>query len=133
MINTGVSRNLAGLTWSEMVALCDDRFDFLVGHTYNGSDAEDDTGLASTVGKPFIIGEAGFNSDIYGDRPSQTDADIAKWINRGARGYLQWGFMATSYDIGDGDRYFGVDHALHGDWTPYMQVYSYWGNLLSGS
>jgi hypothetical protein len=133
MINPGVSRFLAGFSSAQALALYDDRFDFLVGHAYNGSDSEDDTGIASTVGKPFIVGEAGFDSRYYSDRPSQTNADISKWINRGARGYLQWGFMATSYDIGDGDGYFGVDHALHGDWTPYMATYSYWGNLLSGS
>ena len=131
MITVGVSRSMAGFSYSQAVDLYNDRFDFLVGHPYNGEDWEDDTGLAASLGKPFMVGEAGFNSDFYSDRPSQTDADIAKWIGRGARGYLQWGFMATSYDIGDGDWYFGVDHALHDDWIPYMQVYSYWGNLLS--
>jgi len=131
MIAVGCSRYMAGLSWSQAVDLYTDRFDFLVTHTYDGSDLEDESALASTVGKPFIVEEAGFNSNIFPDRPSQTDADIAKWTGRNASGYLQWGLMATSFDNGDGDWFYGVDHVLHGDWNAYMQVYSSWGSQLT--
>jgi len=70
----------------------------------------------------------------FSDRPSRTDADIAKWIiDRGAKGYMQWGLMATTYDNGNGDRLHGVDRVWHDyDWDEYMAVYSYWGDYLAG-
>jgi hypothetical protein len=130
MISVGARTYMAQFSPSQATTLYSSRFDFLVGHPYNGEDWEDDTALASSVGKPFIVEEAGWDSNVYSDRPARTDSDIAKWVGRGARGYMQWGFMATSYDNGDGDGVVGVDHILHTDWTPYMQVYSAWGDAL---
>jgi len=134
MITVGVSKGMAGFSDQEAISLYDDRFDFLVGHPYNGTDWEDDTDIANYVGKPFLVEEAGFNSDYFSDRPSRTDADIAKWIiDRGAKGYMQWGLMATTYDNGNGDRLHGVDRVWHDyDWDEYMAVYSYWGDYLAG-
>lgn len=132
MIAVGTSCGMSGFTYAQAVSLFDDRFDFLVGHPYNGSDWEDDTDIADAVGKPFLVEEAGFDSGIFPDRPASTDADVAKWIGRGADGYMQWGLMASPYDNGDGDRTFGVDRVWHTDWDGYSAVYTYWGNLLGG-
>jgi len=134
MVAVGTSSSMAGLSFGQAVDLYDDRFDFLVGHPYNGTDWEDDTDVASYVGKPFIVEEAGFSSDAFSDRPARTDADIYKWvITRGAQGYMHWGLMATPYDNGNGDRIFGIDKVFHAyDWDEYMQVYSYWGDYLAG-
>ena len=95
--------------------------DFITVHSYNGDDAEDDSGLAAELGIPFIVEEAGFSE---GDRPSLVSGDMDKWFSRGSSGYMQWGFMATSYDNGDGDATFGMDRALHSDWDGLFTVYS---------
>lgn len=94
--------------------------DFLTTHNYNGDDMENDAALARRVGKPLIIEEAGFEK---GNRAGQTRADMEKWFARGARGYLQWGFMATGHDIGDGDGRFGMDRALHRDYDQLATVF----------
>jgi len=99
--------------------------DYLTSHNYNGSDAEDERGMAAFFNKPFFVEEAGFEE---GDRPAETDTDIRKWLYRGASGYMQWGLMATPYDMGDGDWVFGMDQALHPwDWAAYVSVYAHWG------
>jgi len=130
LISTGTAgRAFAWLTWSEAILMHDGYFDFLTVHVYNGSDAHDDSGLSLALDMPFIVSEAGY-SDGYGDRPTSTDADIAKWVGRGARGYMNWGFMPTTYDNGDGDWVFGIDRALHDDYDDYMDVYEYWATEI---
>ena len=131
MIAIGTSSGMSGFTYSQAVGLYDDRFDFVVGHPYNGTDGEDDTDVADAVGKPFVVEEAGFDSRVFADRPAETDADVAKWAERGADGYMQWGFSAPTYDNGDGDGVFGVDQAGHAyDWAGYATVYTSWGNFF---
>lgn len=130
LITTGTGgRSYAGLSTSDYIDLYDGYFDFLTVHAYNGSDSNDDSAIASSLNMPFIVEEAGF-SDGYADRPAHTDSDIAKWVGRGARGYMQWGLMATGYDNGDGDRTFGMDHVFHTDWDDYFAVYSYWADAI---
>jgi len=94
--------------------------DFLTTHNYNGDDRENDVPLAARLGKPLIIEEAGFKG---GNRAQRVRADLKKWFGRKVRGYLQWGFMATDHDMGDGDRSFGMDRALHGDWQALVETY----------
>jgi hypothetical protein len=48
---------------------------------------------------------------------------MAFWFSKGARGYMPWGFMATSQDIGDGDRDSGLDKCLHSDWEPLFRLF----------
>lgn len=128
MISTGISgTRILGISYEEKVRL-HQGFDFLTTHNYNGSDWENDISLAQALNKPLIIEEAGF---MEGDRPAQTDADIGKWIGRGASGYMQWGFMASAYDNGDGDWFFGMDRALHADWDDYVDVYHNWAQALA--
>lgn len=105
-------------------------FDFVSSHSYNGSGAND-AWIAATLDKPYFIGEAGFDSTIYGpDRTPHVNNDMNLWFNqRGVVGYLQWGLMASNYDNGDGDWYFGVDKVLgthDQDYIPYAQLFSDW-------
>jgi len=125
MIGLGlISSGHANLTWEQMLQVYPN-LDYLTSHNYNGSDAEDERGMAAAFNKPFFVEEAGFED---GDRPARTDADIRKWLDRRASGYVQWGLMATPYDMGDGDWVFGMDQALHPwDWAAYVSVYAHWG------
>lgn len=112
-------------------------FDFLTVHTYDGNDSEaSDATLASQLGKPLLISEAGFDGSAYNSttRAQATDADIAKWIGRGARGYMNWAFCALNRVTGDCE-YYGVDYASHGttDWNNYKAVYTKWANTLSST
>ena len=98
-------------------------FDFITVHCYNDERHNDDSDLAHTLDKPFIIEEAGYGRHYGSDRSAQTRADMAFWFDKGCRGYMPWGFMATAHDIGDGDRDAGLDRALHGDWDALFALY----------
>lgn len=138
MVSHGTAgRVFSFLNWDQGIQLYQD-FDFLTTHTYNGSDTNDDTSLAAALGKPLLVAEAGMSSDNYtpAQRPVATDNDIAKWISRGARGYMNWGLMATSYDNGDGDFLYGIDYVClwkkhEQDFAAYTQVYSKWSGILA--
>ncbi len=57
-------------------------------------------------------------------RDGMVAEDMALWFARGAQGYMQWGFMATDFDNGDGDRASGMDRGLHhDDWDDLFRVY----------
>jgi len=99
-------------------------FDFLTVHCYNEEYINDDSGLARALHKPFIVEEAGFGNSYGSDRSGMVQQDMARWFNSGARGYLQWGFMATQHDMGDGDGDSGMDRSLHSDWEALFRVYS---------
>ena len=93
---------------------------FLTVHTYDGED-EDDSSIARVLGKPFVVEEVGFSQ---GDRPARTRTAMDRWFGRGTSGYMQWGFMATSGDIGDGDERYGMDRVWHEyDWEELREVY----------
>jgi hypothetical protein len=97
--------------------------DFVTLHDYNGAHTFTDfeRSVASDVGKPAIVEEAGFDS---GDRAAAVDADIRHNVDSlGFRGYMQWGFMSGSSDNGNGDGQFGMDRVLHGDWDALHAVY----------
>ncbi|MCC6457490.1 MAG: peptidoglycan DD-metalloendopeptidase family protein [Caldilineaceae bacterium] len=98
-------------------------FDFLTVHCYNDERENDDSDLARELNKPFIVEEAGYGVKFGGDRSPKTREDMAIWFGKGARGYMPWGFMATSNDIGDGDRDSGLDRALHGDWNSLFSLF----------
>lgn len=115
--------------------------DFLTVHAYNRHwDSErvetddprrdqkihknDDSQLAGEVGKPFIVEEAGFDAGRGQKRDGLVAEDMALWFGRGAQGYMQWGFMATDFDNGDGDRASGMDRGLHhDDWDELFRLY----------
>lgn len=112
---------------------------FITNHAYNGTNEEDDSRLVHEVNKPFIVEEAGFDMPVKaiidGDvqplpcvenmsRKACVAEDMQKWFERGARGYLQWAFMAGN-DNNDGDEWSGMDHVLHGetDWNELLRAY----------
>lgn len=134
MISHGTaSVGFAGLTLEQGMQLYQD-FDFVGVHVYNGEDALNDMIIANQLSKPLLVTEAGMSSSIYNyhDRPDMSDSDIQKWINRGARGYMNWGLMVPNRDIGDGDRMFGIDRVWHsGDFAAYENYWKSWANILS--
>ena len=107
--------------------------DFITNHAYHGDDdpntnldqendassREDDSDLAQSLNKPLLIEEAGF-------KPTESRRNRKDWYEnemrvlldeRGAAGYLPWGFMAGG-DNGDGDNELGIDeHAHRDDWN----------------
>lgn len=90
-------------------------FDFLTIHCYNEEYAgKQDYDYARVLEKPFIIEEAGFGHAKPGDRVELTRRDMDRWFGFGACGYMPWGFMPTTFDIGDGDNDAGLDRAFHG-------------------
>lgn len=130
MLSFGTAgRVFSGLSVSQATQLYQD-FDFLTIHVYNGDNSLDDSGLANQLRKPLLVSEAGFDCTEYSNRPASTDADIAKWIGRGARGYMNWGLMAA--DNGDGDDIFGIDPFNHAyDWNAYTTVFRNWATALA--
>lgn len=129
MVSYGTAgRNFSGLTTAQATQLYQD-FDFLTVHAYNGDDSNNDSSLANTLRKPLLISEAGFDTDNP-NRPAATNADISKWVNRGARGYMNWGLMIANN--GDGDDIFGIDPFNHAyDFNDYTNVYTTWANTLA--
>lgn len=130
MISIGlISTTHTGWNYNQSVDM-HSLFDFMTIHPYHGEEYPDHD-WANGLRKPLIIGEAGFGS---GNRPALTSNDIAKWVGRGARGYLQWGLMATLNDNGDGDRLVGIDRVFHAsDWDAYRQMYTNWAQQLSNT
>ena len=104
--------------------------DFVTIHAYQGLNEEDDSPVARELGLPFIIEEAGFDAPNGQDRSERVAADMNKWFGLGARGYLQWGFMATP-DNGDGDRLSGMDRVFHSDWDNLVRLYRERGAALA--
>jgi len=120
----------------------DPSIDFITNHAYNGTNEEDDSGLAQMLGKPLLIEEAGFDAgravDVKylspcvrdGRRVDCVKADMQKWFGRGARGYMQWGFM-SGFNNGDGDHLSGMDQTVHEDWNDLFGAYQSQAHLLT--
>jgi hypothetical protein len=111
------------------VLAADPHISFLTLHVYDGATEADDA-LAKAVGKPLVVEEAGFSGAARGPK---VDADVANWAAKGARGYLQWGFMPASADNGDGDATYGMDKVLgphKDDWDALFAVYAGWAAKL---
>lgn len=114
--------------------------DFLTVHAYNRHmDSEkvlpddprrdqkihknDDSALAREIGKPFIVEEAGIDAGKGTMRGSAIAEDMGVWFDRGAQGYMQWGFMVP-FDNGDGDSKSGMDRGkFHDDWDELFRTY----------
>ncbi|MCB9576303.1 MAG: cellulase family glycosylhydrolase [Polyangiaceae bacterium] len=122
MISVGeIGATITGLSSNEQQTLFSNPdISFLTTRSYNGGNS-DDTGIAKSVNKPIIVEEAGFDG---GGRPAKVAQDLAKWFGKGCRGYLQWGFMASAGDNGDGDTQWGMDHQWHkDDWDGLYKTY----------
>jgi hypothetical protein len=108
--------------------------DFITIHAYNGNEhppeIEDDSDLAAEFNKPYLIEEAGFNREIYGNRPEKTRGDMATWFRKGASCYMPWGFVATDFDNNDGDINVGMTGPLHPDFAELFELHKQCGQLL---
>jgi len=103
----------------------DPNIDFISEHTYNGEDHGQNHAVHSRLGKPLVVGEYGWSNGEGVDRPARTAEQLARCFDeRAARGFLQWGFQAQAWDIGDGDNIFGMDHYKHDDYDALWTVYS---------
>ncbi|UCC88683.1 MAG: peptidoglycan DD-metalloendopeptidase family protein [Anaerolineales bacterium] len=107
---------------------------FITVHAYNGNEhppeIEDDSDLAREFEKPFIIEEAGFDRNIYPNRPEKTRTDMANWFRKGASCYMPWGFVATDHDNNDGDINVGMTGPLHPDYPLLFELHKQCGHLL---
>ncbi len=102
----------------------DPNIDFITEHSYNGDDFVVNHGVHSKVGKPLVLDEYGWASSA-GNRVTNTEAQVEKWFTqRESRGFMNWGYQAQSYDIGDGDNIFGVDRYAHSDYNEMVGIYS---------
>ncbi|MDI6783702.1 MAG: discoidin domain-containing protein [bacterium] len=98
--------------------------DFITQHSYNGDDQSQNWAVHSRLQKPLIIEEYGWNS-TYGNRTTNTLTQLNKWLDtRAARGFMQWGYQAQSYDIGDGDNVVGMDRYAYTDYNEMFSIYS---------
>lgn len=102
----------------------DPNIDFITQHSYDGSDNVVNHAVHSKVGKPLVLEEYGW-TDGSGDRVANTLTQMNRWIDeRAARGFMQWGYQAQSWDIGDGDNTFGMDQYAHSDYSSLYSLYS---------
>jgi hypothetical protein len=99
--------------------------DFLTIHDYDPISSEDRF-LAGRLNKPLLIEEVG----RVNERDSFFKESMNFWFNNGASGYLGWGFMPSVEDNGDGDKDFGIDRTLHGDYEKVTQVWKDWAAPL---
>jgi hypothetical protein len=105
--------------------------DFITIHTYDGQDQDNDSDLAHQINKPFIL-ESGISTS-EGERPPRLKQDLEKWFNRGANGYIQWGFTAGPMDNGDGDNLVGLMEPAHADFHELYSIYQEFATDLTGS
>jgi hypothetical protein len=102
---------------------------FVTSHIYNADYRDDDSELAAELKKPFLVEEAGFDACPGDDRGERLRRDMETLFQRGARGYMQWGFMAGS-DNNDGDKNRGMGHVPHTDWNSLFGIYRQRANNL---
>jgi hypothetical protein len=121
MITAGmISTQSCAMSWDQAVAFYGlPHIHFLTTHNYDGG-GDSNLDVAGAVGKPLIIEEAGFAGN---GRAGKFQADMAKWFGGGAKGYMQWGFMPSASDNGDGDVTYGMDHVWHDDWDALFALY----------
>jgi endo-1,4-beta-mannosidase len=112
--------------------------DFMTAHVYYSQApnrwltlealrAEREAQRAQRLNMPFIIEEIGFEG---GDRVAQTEQHLKRWFDsKGAAGFMQWGLMATSQDMGDGDGRFGV-HRNQTDFKKIIRCFRQHAQLL---
>lgn len=106
--------------------------DFITAHRYNSDDQAIDFAVRDSVGKPLVVSEAGCDTNVVGDRVSFTNGRIAYFVDtRGARGYMNWGYQAQSFDIGDGDNVYGIDRYAHRDYNALTALYAGYATTLN--
>ena len=101
----------------------DPNLDFITVHSYNGEYHWANHDVHSKAGKPLLMEEYGW-SEGNGDRVANALAQMGLWIDgRSVRGFMQWGYQAQSYDIGDGDNVVGMDRYAHSDYSQLFTNY----------
>ena len=117
--------HVPGYSETRGVTLCrDPNLDFLTAHSYNGETRDLDFRVRSAVVKPIIMSEVGCSTDVVGDRVAFMQARVNDFVTtQGARGFMHWGYQAQSYDIGDGDNYYGFDRYAHPDYNAMYAMY----------
>jgi hypothetical protein len=107
----------------------DDNLDFITAHRYNDQTAPIDFQVRDAVVKPTLISEAGCDRNHPavpgGDRVAFMDGRVDYFVHeRAARGFMNWGYQAQAYDIGDGDNIYGVDRYAHPDYDAMFAMYA---------
>lgn len=132
MVTTGfLSCDDLKIGFSEAQALYeDDNIDFITRHIYSGADdlhpmayAVDDV-VWSRVQKPLVIEEFGWH-EMYGNRVTNTQAQVTKWFNLGARGFMQWGYQSQAYNFDDFESWdqVGMNPYRYSDYTQLRAIY----------
>ena len=132
MVTTGfLSCDDLKIGFSEAQALYeDDNIDFITRHIYSGADdlhpmayAVDDV-VWSRVQKPLVIEEFGWR-EMYGNRVTNTQAQVTKWFNLGARGFMQWGYQSQAYNFDDFESWdqVGMNPYRYSDYTQLRAIY----------
>ncbi|MBV7327155.1 peptidoglycan DD-metalloendopeptidase family protein [Chloroflexi bacterium TSY] len=112
--------------------------DFITIHSYEGKfdhDGDrrvwDDVGVAARLDKPFIVEEAGFDIDVHPGRVAKHRDHLEKWLDKGTRGYMTWGFI-HEHAIGDGDNDVGVG-SNHADFDALNGLFSTFANQFNAA
>ncbi len=101
----------------------DPNIDFITVHSYNGDFHNQNWTVHSRLRKPLVLEEYGFDAS-YGDRVTNTQALVDEWYDvHCARGFMNWGYQAQGYDIGDGDNIYGMDQYAHSDYSQLFTIY----------
>jgi len=121
--------HIPGYTEQRGVTLYDDPdLSFVTAHRYNDDVQPIDFNVRNVVGKPIVMSEMGCDSNhsaVGGDRVSYMDSRINLFVHtHGARGFMNWGYQAQGYDIGDGDNIFGIDRYAHPDYDAMVSMYA---------
>ena len=107
--------------------------DFITVHSYNGEYHNQNWAVHSRLRKPLVLEEYGFSASS-GDRVTNTQNLVNEWFDvHCARGFMQWGYQAQGYDIGDGDNDVGMDQYAHPDYTQLFNIYQTRANLIASN
>lgn len=102
----------------------DPNIDFMTVHSYNGDDHSANHAVHSRLVIPLILEEFGWDAS-YGNRASSTETQMNKWFSeRAVRAFMNWGYQAQNYDIGDGDGIYGIDRYSHPDYNDMVTLFS---------
>jgi mannan endo-1,4-beta-mannosidase len=121
--------HIPGYTTQQGVTLYSDaNLDFITAHRYDDQRNLIDFQVRDLVNKPILMSEVGCNAGhpaVGGNRVAFMDGRINLFVhNLGARGMMNWGYQAQSFDIGDGDNTFGIDHYAHNDYDAMVNMYA---------
>lgn len=131
MVSTGMLSfaHIPGYTTAHGVALYSDaNLDFITAHRYNADQWAIDFDVRDLVNKPLVVSEAGCDAGdlaVGGNRVAFMAGRLNLFIDAlGARGFMNWGYQAQAFDIGDGDNTFGIDRYAHPDYNAMVALYA---------